>query len=244
MLLLDFIVNVVVLFQSIPFRDIIIWTEISAAYMDFGLVDWAVEWIGLWRFLIRSQRRIALSYNALMAGFHRNGEGFKIVKLFIEMVEEALLDMCMRCGRIADVEKMFHMWPYEQDSSIVCKSMLGGYARNGQPYNAISCLLGCQLKATMDMDEGDEVLLAAWSEMEEASIKARRNYFDLFCVSGHWGCLEEAEEMIDKMSVEPTASVWHALLDSSRIHFNMPIGGGKALNLYEATRSLYIHTCV
>lgn len=258
-------------------------------------------------------------------------------------VEAALLDMCMRCGRVADAEKMFHMWPYEQDSSVVCTSILCGYARNGQPDDAISFFLRCQLQGTMDMDEvsltsvlgacgtlgfekmgeqihchaikteftsdlgvlnsiismyakcgnmncaikvfngmpirdavswnaliaghilhrqGDEAL-AAWSEMEEAGIRpdtitlvlvilayrhtnldlvdncrrlflSMRSYYDIeptsqhyasfVSVLGHWGLLEEAEEMIDKMTVEPKAPVWRALLDSCRIHFNMTIG--------------------
>ena len=110
--------------------------------------------------------------------------------------------------------------------------------------------------------QGDEAL-AAWSEMEEASIKpdtitlilvilayrhtnsdlvdncrrlflsmrtnydiepTSQHYASFVSVLGHWGLLEEAEEIIDKMTVEPKASVWRALLDSCRIHFNMTIG--------------------
>ncbi|OMO90135.1 hypothetical protein COLO4_19329 [Corchorus olitorius] len=140
--------DVVTLFESMPIRDVITWTEMITAYMEFGLVDLAVEVFN------KMPEKNCVSYNALMAGFCRNGEGLKAVKLFIRMVEEgleltdfslssvinasALLDMCMRCGRIADAEKMFNMWPSEQDSSVVCTSMLCGYARNGQPDEAIS----------------------------------------------------------------------------------------------------------
>ncbi|XWS55927.1 hypothetical protein CRYUN_Cryun09bG0042200 [Craigia yunnanensis] len=374
--------DVVALYESMPVRDIITWTEMITAYMEFGSVDLAVE------VFVKMPEKNCISYNALMAGFCRNGEGLKTVKLFIEMVEEgleltdfslssvinacalamdaktseqiqgfcvkfgfgsnvcvesALIDMCMRCGRMADAEKMFHMWPSEQDSSVVCTSMLCGYARNGQPDDAISFFLRCRLEGTMDMDEvsltsvlgacgalgfeemgeqthchalkagfvfdlgvlnsiismyakcgnmncaikvfnimpicdvvswnaliaglilhrkGDEAL-AAWSEMEEAGIKPdtitlilvilayRRTNLDLVdncrrlflsmitnydieptsqhyasfvSVLGHWGLLEEAEEIIDKMTVEPKASVWRALLDSCRIHFNTTIG--------------------
>ncbi|XWS59571.1 hypothetical protein CRYUN_Cryun08bG0133500 [Craigia yunnanensis] len=258
-------------------------------------------------------------------------------------VEAALLDMCMRCGRMADAEKMFHMWPVEQDSSVVCTSMLCGYARNGQPDDAISFFLRCRLERTMDMDEvtltsvlgacgtlgfeemgeqihchalktgfvsdlgvlnsiismyakcgnmngaikvfnlmpihdvvswnaliaghilhrhGDEAL-SVWSEMEEAGIKpdtitmnlvilayrhsnlnlvdncsrlflsmrsnydiepTSQHYASFVSVLGHWGLLQEAEEIIAKMTVEPKASVWRALLDSCRIHFNTTIG--------------------
>ncbi|OMO81956.1 hypothetical protein CCACVL1_12127 [Corchorus capsularis] len=77
-------------------------------------------------------------------------------------VEAALLDMCMRCGRIADAEKMFNMWPSEQDSSVVCTSMFCGYARNGQPDEAISFLLRGKAKAN-DLFSGAIHLLSAGS---------------------------------------------------------------------------------
>ncbi|XP_022746745.1 pentatricopeptide repeat-containing protein At5g03800 isoform X2 [Durio zibethinus] len=374
--------DVVALFEGMPVKDVITWTEMISAYMEFELVDLATEVFD------KMPEKNCISYNALMTGFCRNGEGLKAVKLFIEMVKEgleltdfslcsvinacalvmdaktseqiqgfyvkfghqsnvcveaALLDMCMRCGRIADAEKMFQMWPFEQDSSVVCTSMLCGYVRNGQPDDAISFLVRCQLEGKMDMDEvtvtsvlgacgtlgfeeigeqihchavktgfvsdlgvlnsmismyakcgnmngaikvfnimpihdvvswnaliaghtlhrhGDEAL-AVWSEMEEAGIKpdaitlnlvilayqhtnlnlvdncrrlflsmrtnydiepTSQHYASFVSVLGHWGLLEEAEEMINKMTVEPKASVWRALLDSCRIHLNTTIG--------------------
>ncbi|XWS43487.1 hypothetical protein CRYUN_Cryun16bG0108500 [Craigia yunnanensis] len=51
-----------------------------------------------------------------------------------------------------------------------------------------------------------------------------QHYASFVSVLGHWGLLEEAEEMIDKMTIEPKASVWRALLDSCRIHNNTTIG--------------------
>ncbi|XP_017977515.1 PREDICTED: pentatricopeptide repeat-containing protein At5g03800 [Theobroma cacao] len=258
-------------------------------------------------------------------------------------VEAALLDMCMRCGRMADAEKMFCMWPSELDSSVVCTSMLCGYARNGQPDNAISFFLRRRLEGTMDMDDvtltsvlgvcgtlgfeemGEQIhchalkigfvsdlvvlnsvismyakcgnmngaikvfnnmpirdvvswnaliaghilhrqgeeALAVWSMMEEADIKADtitlilvilayrhtnsdlvdncrklflsmktnynieptpQHYASFVSVLGRWSLLEEAEKMIDKMTAEPKASAWRALLDSCRIHLNTTIG--------------------
>ncbi|WRX23127.1 Pentatricopeptide repeat - like 10, partial [Theobroma cacao] len=251
-------------------------------------------------------------------------------------VEAALLDMCMRCGRMADAEKMFCMWPSELDSSVVCTSMVCGYARNGQPDNAISFFLRRRLEGTMDMDDvtltsvlgvcgtlgfeemGEQIhchalkigfvsdlvvlnsvismyakcgnmngaikvfnnmpirdvvswnaliaghilhrqgeeALAVWSMMEEADIKADtitlilvilayrhtnsdlvdncrklflsmktnynieptpQHYASFVSVLGRWSLLEEAEKMIDKMTAEPKASAWRALLDTGYV---------------------------
>ncbi|MBA0581426.1 hypothetical protein Gorai_023604 [Gossypium raimondii] len=374
--------DVAVLFESMPIRDVITWTQMITAYMEFGLVDLAMKVFN------EMLEKNCISYNALMAGFCKNGEGLKAVKLFIEMVEEgleltdfslssvinacalvmdvkaseqiqgfclkfgfgsnvcveaALLDMCIRCGRMADAEKMFRIWPVEHDNSVVCTSMLCGYARNGQPDEAILFFLRCRLEGTMDLDEvtltsilgacgtlgfekmgeqihcyalktgfvadlgvlnsiismyakcgnmndaikvfdimpvrdvvswnaliaghilhrqGDEAL-AVWSAMEEAGIRpdtitlflvlsayrhtnldlvddcrklflSMRTDYDIeptsqhhasfVSVLGQWGLLEEAEETIENMPVEPKASVWRALLDSCRIRLNTTIG--------------------
>ncbi|KAJ4830860.1 hypothetical protein Tsubulata_040378 [Turnera subulata] len=52
-------------------------------------------------------------------------------------VQAALLDMCARCGRMNDAEKMFLGWPSHWDSSIIQTLMICAYAKNGQPDEAI-----------------------------------------------------------------------------------------------------------
>ncbi|KAF2289807.1 hypothetical protein GH714_038710 [Hevea brasiliensis] len=68
-------------------------------------------------------------------------------------IEAALLDMCTRCGRMNDAEKMFHSWPYDQDSSIIRTSMLCGYARNGMPDEAIVLFHQSQSEGAVVIDE-------------------------------------------------------------------------------------------
>lgn len=68
-------------------------------------------------------------------------------------IEAALLDMCTRCGRMRDAQKMFHSWPSDQDSSIVQTSMLCGYARNGLPDEALFLFHHIQSEGTMVVDE-------------------------------------------------------------------------------------------
>ncbi|KAK3226690.1 hypothetical protein Dsin_006552 [Dipteronia sinensis] len=50
------------------------------------------------------------------------------------------------------------------------------------------------------------------------------HYVSFVSVLGHWGFLQEAEEVINNMPFEPKASVWRALLDSCRTHLNTSIG--------------------
>lgn len=68
-------------------------------------------------------------------------------------IEAALLDMCTRCGRMADAKKMFNRWPVHLDSSVVLTSMICGYARNGQLDEGISLFQLSQSEGTMVVDE-------------------------------------------------------------------------------------------
>ncbi|KAJ7976027.1 Pentatricopeptide repeat-containing protein [Quillaja saponaria] len=180
------------LFESTSVKDVITWTAIITAYMNFGLVDLALEIFG------KMPEKNPISYNALLTGFCQNGEGSKALDLFVKMVkgyieltdfsltsalsacsllmdskiseqihgfilkfgfrsnsciEVALLDMCTRCGRIADAEKIFFRWPIEEDCSIAWTSMICGYARNGQLDEAISLVHVSQSEGKMVMDE-------------------------------------------------------------------------------------------
>ncbi|PRQ43733.1 putative DYW domain-containing protein [Rosa chinensis] len=76
--------DVAALFERMPVRDVITWTEMITAYMDFGLVGLAVEMFD------QMPERNCFSYNALMAGFCRNGEGLRALDLFMRMVEEGM----------------------------------------------------------------------------------------------------------------------------------------------------------
>ncbi|KAK4793135.1 hypothetical protein SAY86_023570 [Trapa natans] len=65
----------------------------------------------------------------------------------------ALLDMCTRCGRMEDAEKIFCYWSHNEDTSIVYTSMICGHARNGNPDKAISLFCSGQWEGELEMDE-------------------------------------------------------------------------------------------
>ncbi|KAK9290771.1 hypothetical protein L1049_008947 [Liquidambar formosana] len=68
-------------------------------------------------------------------------------------IEAALLDMCTRCGRMADAQKMFCQWPSDQNGSIIWTSMICGFARDGKPEEAISLFHLKQSEGTVVVDE-------------------------------------------------------------------------------------------
>ncbi|WJX79419.1 hypothetical protein P8452_62539 [Trifolium repens] len=103
--------DVVCLFERMNVRDVITWTEMVKAYMEFGYVDLALKMFD------GMPEKNCVTYNALLSGFNRNGEGLKAVKLFIKMVEEGmeLTDFSLSsginaCSLLADykVSKQMH----------------------------------------------------------------------------------------------------------------------------------------
>ncbi|XP_042506948.1 pentatricopeptide repeat-containing protein At5g03800 [Macadamia integrifolia] len=54
------------------------------------------------------------------------------------LIEAALLDMCTKCGRMDDAQKIFSQWSNRQHYSIVWTSMIRGYARNGKLNETLS----------------------------------------------------------------------------------------------------------
>ncbi|KAL9153407.1 hypothetical protein ABFS82_10G046700 [Erythranthe guttata] len=278
-------------------------------------------------------------------------------------IKAALLDMCTRCGRMEDAERIFHHSTLERSSSIMLTAMICGYARNSEPEKAISLIcqwlhqvhddvvdevaiasilgvcadlgfrkLGEQfycraLKCSLlhdigvgnavismyskcgDMEEANKVFdkmpahdivswnsllagynvnrqggkaLEVWKKMQRGKIQpdtvtcvliisAYRHtnsnliehckdffrsmkpvyniepnsdhYACLVGVLGNWGLLEEAEELIENIPFEETASVWRALLDSCGIHKNAIIGtraAKKILSMEPQDPSTYI----
>ncbi|GMH28742.1 hypothetical protein Nepgr_030585 [Nepenthes gracilis] len=373
--------DVEILFDRMPVKDVFSWTSMITAYMEFGMVDLAIEMFS------RMPERNSVSYNAILAGLSQNDEGSQVLHLFCRMIvegveltdftltsvvaassllsekrvseqihgfvikfgvglnafiEAALLDMLTRCGRMSDAQKMFCRRQYKM-SSANWASMICGFARNGQPEEALSLFCNAHREETMIVDEviltaalgicgtlgfcemgrqihcrvvksgflydigvgnaivsmyskccdiedakkafglmpsrnivswngliaghllhrqGDEAL-AVWSKLETESLNpdsitfvliissfrhtklnlvndcrklflsmkmtyniepTSDHYASFVSVLASWGFLEEAENSIANMPIEPVISVWQALLNGCRIHRNSTVG--------------------
>ncbi|CAI9270825.1 unnamed protein product [Lactuca saligna] len=187
--------DAIVLFDRMPVKDIITWTQMISAYMNSGLLEIAQEVFD------KMPEKNCVSYNSLLSGFCQNGVPSKALNMFCKMitqglelddftftsvinacglhadkntseqihafvlksgfksnnhVESALLDMCTKCERMSDAEKMFQILIdslTQYNSSIIWTTMICGYARNGYPYEAISLFVKSQSENTIIIDE-------------------------------------------------------------------------------------------
>lgn len=184
--------DVQAVFGRMPIKDVISWTSMITALMEFGMAELALELFG------KMPERNAVSFNAVLAGLCLNMEGLKALYFFCRMVnhgveltehtltsvisacsllaekdfseqihgfvvkfgfrsnaciEAALLDMCTRCGRMTDAEKMFHQSKRDQSLSVKWTSLISGYARNAQPEEAMNLFKWGQSQEILVVDE-------------------------------------------------------------------------------------------
>ena len=72
------------LFEGMKVKDVITWTEMVMAYMEFGLVNLALKVFD------EMPEKNFVSYNTILAGLCQNEQGFEAMMLFVRMVEEGL----------------------------------------------------------------------------------------------------------------------------------------------------------
>ncbi|XP_031265501.1 pentatricopeptide repeat-containing protein At1g20230 [Pistacia vera] len=161
-------------------------------------------------------------------------------------VSGALIDMYAKCGRIQMSRLCFDRMP---SKNLACwNAIMGGYAVHGKAKEAIEIFhlmhrsgqkpsfisFVCVLSACSQAGLADEGCKLFDSMCEEHGIEARmEHYACMVTLLGRVGRLEEAYNMIERMSFEPDACIWGALLSSCRVHSNVSLGEAAAKHLFE-----------
>eukprot|EP00262_Sarcandra_glabra_P000963 TRINITY_DN1098_c0_g1_i2.p1 TRINITY_DN1098_c0_g1~~TRINITY_DN1098_c0_g1_i2.p1 ORF type:complete len:483 (+),score=66.75 TRINITY_DN1098_c0_g1_i2:128-1576(+) len=151
-------------------------------------------------------------------------------------INNKLIDMYARCGSMKDARQVFDRMPDRNLDS--WHLMISGFASNGQGDDGLQ-LFEQMRKLGLTLDGGTflVVLLACASAeaVEEGFIHFNsmlkdygiapgiEHYLGMVEVLGKSGHVSEAEEFIEKMPMEPTASMWEALMNFARIHGDIEI---------------------
>ncbi|OMO78085.1 hypothetical protein COLO4_24857 [Corchorus olitorius] len=158
----------------------------------------------------------------------------------------ALVDMYVKCGNITRALQVFHDMPSR--NSLTWTSIIGGLALHGNAHDALS-----YFSEMLDVGlRPDEVtFLGVLSACCHGGlVEEGRKYFtqmtSKFGISpqlkhyscmvdllGRAGLLDEAEELIKSMPIEPDAVVWGALFFACRMHENFLMGERAAVKLLE-----------
>ncbi|XP_074276616.1 pentatricopeptide repeat-containing protein At5g03800 [Silene latifolia] len=257
--------DVAAVFERMPIKNVISWTGVVTAYMEFGMVGTAMDMFA------KMPERNAVSFNAVLAGLCKNGEGLEALSLFDRMVndrvelteqtvisvvkacsllgvkniseqlhcfvmkfgiksnariEAALIDMCTRCGRMADAQQLFDQSLFNQTKSINWTSLICGYARNAQPEEAIAMFQWGLSEATLVVDEveltavlgicGTLGLYEFGQEIHSYTVK--KGFFRdvgvgnaLISVYAKCGYMEESRKLFESLPTHDVVS-WNCLI--------------------------------
>lgn len=164
----------------------------------------------------------------------------------VVLVENALIDMYAKCGYLEKARGSFDKIP--QRNLVSWNVMISGYALNGCGKEAVELFEQMQQSG---ISPNDVTFISVLCVCCHAGLVGEgQQYFDsmtrydhikptmehyIFMVDllGRAGLLDKAEDFINKMPIQPNASVWRILLGACRVHRNVEIGEHVAEQLFE-----------
>ncbi|XP_075480135.1 pentatricopeptide repeat-containing protein At4g14850 isoform X2 [Primulina tabacum] len=201
-------------------------------------------------FMVSSVLSACAGLAALEAGRVVHG---LVVKACIEgnmFVGSALVDMYGKCGSIEDCEAAFYEMPRR---NLICwNALIGGYAHQGHADMALELFM--EMTDYREMEKLVPNFVTFVSVLTACSrggmVKVGMEIFDSMSVkygvapgAEHYACVvdmlgragqvERAYQIIRKMPVEPTISIWGALLGASKLHGDQELAKIAADNVFE-----------
>lgn len=206
-------------------QAMVIFHQMMAEYVKPNLVS-LVSIIPAAAYLVSLRGGLALHCYVVKSGFESDAK-----------VGNCLIDMYAKCGRLDCAQKLFDQMAQKDTAS--WNTMLAGYSIHGLSHEAI--LLFSQMEN--DSIEADALTyLGVLSACRHGGLVSKgREIFDLMrhkkrsgpnaehyaCMVdllGRAGELDEAWRLIQKMPMNPDASVWGALLGACRMYGNSKLG--------------------
>ncbi|XP_042491875.1 pentatricopeptide repeat-containing protein At2g15690, mitochondrial [Macadamia integrifolia] len=147
-----------------------------------------------------------------------------------------VMEMYCKCGSMVDARRVFDHTPARNMDS--WHLMINGYAMNGQGDDGLQLFeqmrkLGLRphgetfvavLEACASAEAVEEGFIHFELMKSDYGISPEmEHYLGLINVLGKSGHLIEAEEYIEKLTMEPTAAFWEALMNCARIHGDIDI---------------------
>ncbi|KAK9206402.1 hypothetical protein WN943_016677 [Citrus x changshan-huyou] len=233
------------LFDEMPQRSVVSWNVMISGYAQNGQFREAIE-------MFREMQNGDICPNyvtfvSVLPAISRLGalELGKWVHLYAEknaieindILGSALIDMYSKCGSIENAIQVFERIP--QRNAIAWSAMIGGFAMHGRAQDALDCFSRMEQAGVKPSDVVYIGLLSACSHAGLVE-EGRLMFNHMVNVTGleprieHYGCmvdllgraglLEEAEELILNMPIEPDDVIWKALLGACKTHGNIEMG--------------------
>lgn len=232
-------------FESIPEKDIVLWSAMIQGYASNGLPKEALEMFFL---MLGNDMRpdcyatVGMLNACARLGALKLGEWTRDLMGWDEFLDNpvlgtALIDMYTKCGAIAQAWKVFR--EMRNKDRVVWNAAISGLAMNGH-VEAVFGLFGLMGKLGIEPDGNTFMgLLCACTHGGLVS-DGRRYFYSMDRVYSlspsieHYGCLvdllgragqlDEAHRLIRSMPTEANTIIWGALLGGCRMHRHTQLG--------------------
>ncbi|KAK2966017.1 hypothetical protein RJ640_017095 [Escallonia rubra] len=226
-------------FDKMSGRDVVSWTSIIDGFVDN---DRPIEAITLFEQMVEDgvdpNEATLVSVLRACADTGALGVGMKVNKIVEEKklgsqanVSTALIDMYSKCGCLDSALRIFDE-TFNKDV-FAWTAMISGLASHGRSKDAIF-LFDQMTKLDLEPDERTITAVlsacrnAGWVHEGLSYFKNMRKKYKVRPAIQHYGCvvdllaraghLEDAEEFIRKMPIEPDAILWRTLISACKIH--------------------------
>ncbi|OAY75091.1 Pentatricopeptide repeat-containing protein, chloroplastic [Ananas comosus] len=255
-------------FESIPRRDTVIWNTMIAGFARAGC---SLEALGLFRRLqweggavdsmsIPSILNACSREGDLMKGKEVHGRVIRCVVFDWDVpVGNSLIDMYAKCGCLDDSNKVF--LSMSNRNIVTWSTMISCYGAHGKGEESLrlykemisegvvpngvtftSVLSSCSHSGLIE--EGRRIFESI-SRIHDA-VPSIEQYACMVDLLGRCGSIKEALQLISSMPMEPSGSVWGALLGACAVHKNVEVGEIAAQRLFKLEKgnpSNYVALC-
>nr|XP_043637286.1 pentatricopeptide repeat-containing protein At4g21065-like [Erigeron canadensis] len=230
-------------FDKIPDRDVVLWNSMLAGYGQNGFPEECLVLCG--EMALNGVRPTvstlvtaissAADMSALPRGRELHGYSWRLGFNIQDKVKTALVDMYAKSGLLKVARTVFNS--LMEKPVVSWNAMITGYAMHGHAMEALDLFE----KMTRDTRPDHITFVGVLSACNHGGLLNKgREFFDLMIheykicptvqhyssmidLVGHYGRLDEAYGMINKMPVTPDSGVWGALLNSCKIHGNVEL---------------------
>eukprot|EP01018_Ginkgo_biloba_P037492 Gb_02031 [translate_table: standard] len=251
-------------FEKLSERDVVSWTAMIAGYAQNGYANEALtlfHQMKLAGVIPDSATMVSVLSACAHLGALQQGKLIHdyIIRCGLEsdvFVGTALIDMYAKCGSVDIARKCFDKMS-ERDV-VSWNAMIAGYGMHGHGEDALVvfshmqqigmkpnwvtfiCVL-CACSHAGLVNEGSQNF--GRMKRDYCITPKMKHYACMVDLLGRAGHLDEAEDFIKKMPLEPDASVWGALLGACRIHCNVELGvlvAGRLFDLEPEDAGYYV----
>ncbi|KAL0402992.1 UNVERIFIED_CONTAM: Pentatricopeptide repeat-containing protein [Sesamum radiatum] len=223
-------------FSSVLQKNLVVWNSLLSCYSQNGLPDVSITLLpqilqdGLYPDLSITTVLAAVSQMAaLLKGKTIHGYHIRFQLPSEIQVENALLDMYIKCGCFTYAQRVFHSM--SNRDVVAWNSMIAGYGSHGECHKAIDLFHEMRNSGTAPdeitflslisscnhcgfIDEG----LNLFQLMREYSIEPKmEHYINIVDLLGRAGRLNDACGFIENMAIAP--AIWHLALYCPPVEF-------------------------